>query len=177
MNERLEEAFQRWVDSEREGDPERADRALGRVFALLPPPSGPSEGFSARVLGSLPGLQRRGAWARLAWGWKLALAAALTLTGLATIAAPSILPALSWLIRPHLVVSLGAGMTGSLARALIEALAVGKAWLDVVAVLWSLISLPSLWGAWLIAAVSSLVAFRWLLVQPSKRSGGHASSH
>jgi len=111
-----------------------------------------------------------------AWGWRLVLATALALTGLATILTPSAFSAASWFLRPHLLVSAGAGLVGSLARALIEALAVGKAWIDVIAVLWRLISIPSLWSAWLVAVLTSLAAFRWLLDQPSKRSGGHASS-
>lgn len=176
MRERLDKAFERWIGSERRGEDAEAERALAGLFALLPPPSGPSSGFSARVMASMPHLHRQSAWKRLAWGWRAALAVALTLTGLATILAPSVLPALSWFLRPQVLVSAAAGLTGSLARAFIEAVAVGKAWLDVVAVLWSLISLPSLWGAWFVAAASSLAAFRWLLDQPSKRSGGHASS-
>jgi len=176
VNEQLDKAFECWIGSERRGEDAEAERALAGVFALLPPPSGPSGGFSARVMASLPHLYQRNPWERLAWGWRAALAVALTLTGLATIFAPSVLPALSWLFRPQVLVSAAAGITGSLARAFIEAVAVGKAWLDVVTVLWSLISLPSLWGAWFVAAATSLAAFRWLLDQSSKRSGGHASS-
>lgn len=175
MNGPLHEAFRRWIGSEGQND-ERAERALADLLALLPPLPGPSSGFSTRVLASLPHLYGRSEWKRLAWGWRVAVAMALALTGLATILAPSILQTLSWLLRPHMIVSVAAGLTGSLARAFIEAVAVGRAWLDVVAVLWSLLSLPSLWGAWFVAAATSLATLHWLLDQPSKRSGGHASS-
>ncbi|MDX1623852.1 MAG: hypothetical protein R3199_07705 [Gemmatimonadota bacterium] len=74
----------RWLRAEG-ADDDRADQAFGSLMAAMPRLS-PSAGFAERVMHAVSPASAPA----FAWGWKVALAAALTLAGLATALIPAL---------------------------------------------------------------------------------------
>ncbi len=107
MNRRLDYEVRRWLNAEREGSEELADRALGRAFAELGRRA-PRAGFADRVLlraGRVtPALP---AWRR--WWLRASVAACLVAAGLAVATLPAWWPiagAVSHALGPPLVAAI-----------------------------------------------------------------------
>lgn len=163
MSRKLRSAVRKWLESERSGREEDADKALFQVFARLPEAPLPA-GFADRVLaraGVAPLPQR----ARLtfpAWALRGLVLVCLLLAGMSALLLPTLLPALAGLFHPRLVLEVGLEALVGLLQRLGAGLAYWRAMSQVGGVFSSLVTTPPLFTALVTGILLSIGAFRLL---------------
>lgn len=119
MSRELKKAIESWLKRERSGSEEAAERALARVFRILPMPS-PSAALTGRTLARLGlGSARSSARVRPHWAYRWAIAMALALSGLATaLYTPALLASVSLKGGANWGVDVAAGFLAAVSRRL-----------------------------------------------------------
>jgi hypothetical protein len=163
VSRKLGSAVRKWLESERSGREEEAEKALFKVFARLPEVSLPN-GFAARVMASA-GLTPVRQPARLtapAWALRGFVLVCLLLAGMAALALPTLLPPLAGLFHVGLVLEVGVEALVGLLQRLGDGLTYWRAMTQVSEVFSSLVTTPPLFAALVAGILLSIGAFRLL---------------
>jgi hypothetical protein len=175
VSHRLQRAIRRWLQHERSGREERAERALSRVFAGLPAEA-PSVAFVSRVLAgvglAIPALRPRDLRDPR---WKALTTAALVLAAGALLFVPSV-TAVAWVgVRSGKLLELAVFGFVSLVEALTQGLTVIGALIGAGRAIGAGFASPMVLAMMASSALLSLLAFRFLqALMVTQRSSHHA---
>ncbi len=179
MNRRIKHAVDRWLRMEREGRSERADRALQKVFSLMPVEPIP-EGFTDRLLArtGLAPLPAPGHTWTPAWGQRAVVSLCLTLVALSFLIIPSYLPSLLGIFNLGQATELGVEAVVALCQQLGVGLVIWRALSAAGSILTSALSSPPSLALLFLSLLVSLGALRilheFILTERSSRYVGSA---
>ncbi len=168
MKRRLEAAIRRWLGHELAGREVQGERALTRVFAVLPRPWPPA-GFAERVLASA-GLAPARARDLAGLEVRVLVGLACALSAVSIFYLPSILAALSATVRARGLIELGAGLLVELSQRVAAGFAFWDALRLAGRVLSEAAATPAVMTTLTLAVLVSAGAFRLLqeLVIPER---------
>lgn len=178
MTSRINHAIRQWLASERDGDSDRADRALGQVFALLPLESVPS-GFAEQVL-ARAGMSPVGMMVRrgtLSWGLRAAISLCLISVALFLMIIPGYLPALLGIFHLGRLADVAIGAFVGVVQQLGVGLVIWRTLSAAGSIVSSVMTSPPYLAALALGALMSLGALRILHeVMISERSSQYVGS-
>lgn len=151
--QRVDNIFKHWMTAERSGREAEAERALARLFAVLPAPL-PSAGFADRVLA---GAGLRAAPAVYPWWSRAAIAACLMVVGMALAYTLPLTLGLSRLVAPgEVAATIVSGFVAVLSR-IDELFVAWRLCANVAQTLMLVVTSPPVF--WTVLTLSTLSAF------------------